>query len=99
MMMMKPCQSHINQSTQKGGIQETKWKDPCLRRLTERTTQKGEPQREHQVPEPPLVARSISNKERERPLEMTFSLEEPSSIVTSHLQKRLLVHVVMPLTP
>ncbi len=33
-------------------IQEDKW-----------TTQEGEPQGEHQVPEPPPVGRSISNKE------------------------------------
>ncbi len=43
-----------------------------------RTTQEGEPQKEHQVPEPPLVTRSISNKERGRPLERMPTLKEPS---------------------
>jgi len=47
-----------------------------------RTTQEGEPQKEHQLPEPPPIARSISNKERGGPLERTPSLEEPSPIAT-----------------
>jgi hypothetical protein len=40
-----------------------------------RTTQEGEPQREHEVLEPPLVMRSISNRERGGPPERTPSLE------------------------
>jgi hypothetical protein len=48
-----------------------------------RTTQEGEPQKEHQVPEPPLVTRSISNTERGRPLERTPSLKEPSPTTTT----------------
>jgi hypothetical protein len=60
--MMKHCQSKINQSTQKKGeykeqngrthIQEDK-----------RTTYRGLTTRGTQVPKPPPVARSISNKE------------------------------------
>jgi hypothetical protein len=85
----------------KGRIQGTKWKDPHPRKwkdpsprnLTKRTIEEGEPQREHQVPKPPLVARCISNKERGEPLQMTpsleepsLSLEEPSLIATTHLK-------------
>ncbi len=60
--MMKLYAPYINQSTPKKKknkeqngrthIQEDKW-----------TTQEGKPQGEHQVPEPPPVGRSISNKE------------------------------------
>jgi len=35
-------------------------------------------QGEHQVPEPPLVVRSISNKERGEPPKKTPSLDKPS---------------------
>jgi hypothetical protein len=48
-----------------------------------RTTQEGEQQKEHQVPEPPLITKNISNKERGRPLERTPSLKEPSPITTT----------------
>jgi hypothetical protein len=47
---------------------------------------KGEPQGEHQVPKPPLVARSISNKERGGPLERTPTLKEPSPTATTLLK-------------
>jgi hypothetical protein len=65
-MMMKPSQSKINQNEQNGRarVQEDK-----------RTTQEGEPQPEHQVPEPPPVVRSISNKERGGSLERMPSLD------------------------
>jgi hypothetical protein len=48
---MKPYKSKLNQSTQKGGIQGTKWKAPCPRR-PKKTTYKGKPQGEHQISEP-----------------------------------------------
>jgi hypothetical protein len=48
-----------------------------------RTTQEGKPQKEHQLPEPLPIARSISNKERGGPLERTPSLKEPSPIATT----------------
>jgi hypothetical protein len=41
-----------------------------------RTTQEGEPQREHKVPKPLLIARSISNKERGRPPERMLDLDK-----------------------
>jgi hypothetical protein len=40
---------------------------------------------EHQVPEPPLIARSVSNK-KGGPLERRPSLEEPSPIATACLK-------------
>lgn len=59
---MKPCQSNKNQSTpKKGKYKEQKWKEP--HEEDKRTTKEGESQGEHQVPEPPPVVRSISNKE------------------------------------
>jgi hypothetical protein len=45
----------------KGGIQETKWKDPCPRR--QKNHLRGLTTRGTQVPKPPPVSRSISNKE------------------------------------
>jgi hypothetical protein len=41
---------------------------------------------EHEVPEPPLMARSISNKEKGGPPERRASLEEPSPIATACLK-------------
>ncbi len=49
-----------------------------------RTISKGEPQRGHQVLEPLLVAKNISNKERGGPPKKTPGLEEPSPIVIAH---------------
>jgi hypothetical protein len=54
-----------------------------------RTTQEGEPQREHEVLEPPLVIRSISNRKRGGPPERTPSLEKPSPITTSRLKIKI----------
>jgi hypothetical protein len=60
---MKPCQSNKNQSTQKRGNTRNK---NGRNRIQEdkRTTKEGESQGEHQVPKPPPIMRSISNKER-----------------------------------
>jgi hypothetical protein len=44
-------------------MSRTKWKDPHPRNQ-KGTIQEGEPQKEHQVPKPPLDAKSISNKEK-----------------------------------
>jgi hypothetical protein len=38
-----------------------------MSKKTKRTTKEGEPHKEHQVLKPLLVARSISNKERDLP--------------------------------
>ncbi len=54
-----------------------------------RTTKEGKRRREHQVPEPPLVARSISNKERGGALERMPSLEEPSPTATTSLKIKI----------
>jgi hypothetical protein len=53
---------------------------PTPKKTIESPLKKSEPQGEHQVPEPPLVMRSISNKERRGPPERTLSLEEPSHL-------------------
>ncbi len=57
-----------------------------------RTTQEGKPQKEHQLPEPPPITRSISNKERGGPLESMPSLEEPSPIATCFKTKIVYAH-------
>jgi hypothetical protein len=62
-----------------------------------RTTQEGEAQKEHQLPEPPPIARGISNKERGGPLERTPSLKEPSPIATTCFKTEI-THVTS-LTP
>ncbi len=49
----------------KGGMQGKKLKYPRQRRQKE-PPKWGKPQGEHQVFEPPPIARSISNKEREK---------------------------------
>ncbi len=51
-----------------------------------KSTKKGEPQREHQVLEPLLVTRSISNKERGGPLERTPNIEGLSSTAIAHFK-------------
>jgi hypothetical protein len=51
-----------------------------------KTTKEGEPQGEHQVLEPLPVMRSISNKERGRPLEMMPSLEKPLPTTTTYFK-------------
>jgi hypothetical protein len=71
----------------KGGIQGTKWQDPCPRR--QRTTQDAKPQREHQISKPSLVVISISNRERGGPPERTPSLEKPSPTATSRLKIKI----------
>jgi hypothetical protein len=87
---MKPCKLEMNQSTQKGRIQGTKWKDPNVQEdQKNQTTYEGKPQREHQISEPLHVMRSISNKEKRGPLERTPSLKEPSSTATIHLTKTI----------
>ncbi len=86
---MKPYQPKNNQKHQKkkGGIQGTKWKDPNLRKQ-KKITKEGEPQGEHQVPKPPLVARSISNKEREGLLERTLNLKKTFTYCNMPFQNR-----------
>jgi hypothetical protein len=78
-----------------------KGKDPRPRK--QKNHQMKATTREHQVPEPLLVTRSISNNERGGLLERMISLKEPSPITTTcfkHLSKyRPTEHVVMPLTP
>jgi hypothetical protein len=54
-----------------------------------KTTKEGEPQREHQVLVPPLVARSISNREREGALKRMPSLEKPSPMATTLLKIKI----------
>jgi hypothetical protein len=44
---------------------------------TTKKTEEGKPQGEHQVPKPPPMVRSISNKERGGSPERKPSLEEP----------------------
>jgi hypothetical protein len=41
---------------------------------------------EHQVPEPPLFVKIISNKEKGGPFERTLSLKEPSLIAIKCLK-------------
>ncbi len=53
-----------------------------------KSTKKGEPQKEHQVLEPLLVTRNISNKEGGRLLERTPSIEGPSSTARTHLKTK-----------
>jgi hypothetical protein len=55
---------------------------------TKKSTQEGEPQREHQVPKPRLAKRSISNKEREGPPERTRSLRSISNKESGGLHER-----------
>jgi hypothetical protein len=57
-----------------------------MSKKTKKPPKKVEPQREHQVPEPPPIAKSISNKEREGPFERTPSLEEPSFTIVARLK-------------
>ncbi len=56
-------------------------------------------QREHQVPKPPPVMRSILNRERGGPLERMPTLEEPSLVATTRLKQRLPTHTITLLTP
>jgi hypothetical protein len=51
-----------------------------------RTTQEGKPQLEHQVLEPPPIARSISNKERGGSPKKMPSLKELSPIAIAHFK-------------
>jgi hypothetical protein len=60
---------------------------------TKKTTQEGEPQREHQVPKPPLVARG-------GPPERTPSLEKPLPIAISRLKIKIAyTHAITSFTP
>jgi hypothetical protein len=52
----------------------------------ESTHVQEKPQREHQVPKLPPVARSILNRERGGPLERMPTLEEPSHVATTCLK-------------
>jgi hypothetical protein len=61
--MMKPCHPYINQSTQQREKARNKMEGPSYKKTNE-PPQEGKSQREHQVPKPPLVVRSISKKER-----------------------------------
>jgi hypothetical protein len=80
----------INKSKhpKKGEYKGKKGKDPRPRK--QKNHQMKATTREHQVPEPLLVTRSISNNERGGPLERMLSLKEPSPITTTcfkHLSK------------
>jgi hypothetical protein len=57
-----------------------------MSKKTKEPSERGEPQWEHQVTEPPLVTRSISNKERGEPFERTPNLEGASPIAIAHLK-------------
>jgi hypothetical protein len=50
---------------------------------------KSEPQREHQVLEPFLITRNISNKERGGPFQRTPSIKGPSSTTIAHLKIKI----------
>jgi hypothetical protein len=54
-----------------------------------RTTKEGEPQRELQVLKPPLVVRSISNREREGAPKRMLSLEKLSPMATTRLKIKI----------
>jgi len=60
---MKPCQSNINQSTQKRGNTRNKMEGPCPRRPKNKS-KRANPKWNIKVPEPSPVSRSLSNKER-----------------------------------
>jgi hypothetical protein len=87
----------LNQSTQKGRKQGTKWKDSSPRRQM-KSPKRGEPlkrgkaQGEHQARKPPQVTRSISNKEREGPLERMPSLNKLSTTTTIRLKIKTTIH-------
>jgi hypothetical protein len=74
-VMMKPCQSYINKSTQKGGIQRTKRKDPRpkrhknhLRRWITKETSSSQT---------PSFHKKKSNKERGGLPKRMLSLKKP----------------------
>jgi len=72
---MNPCQSNINQSSQKKRENtRNKMEGPMSKKTKESPRRKVEPQGEHQVPKPSLVARSILNKEKGGPPARTLSL-------------------------
>ncbi len=48
-----------------------------------KTTQESKPQKEHQIPKPFPITRSILNKERGAPSKRTLNLKEPSHIATT----------------
>ncbi len=83
---MKPCQSKINQSTQKRG----EYKEQNGRTLSKKT--KEPPKRVNHEGNIKFlnllsVMRSISNKERGGPLERRFNLEEPSLVKEGKIRK------------
>jgi hypothetical protein len=55
----------------------------------DRATKEGELQREHQVPEPHLVARNISNKERGGAPKRIPNLQKPSPMATTRLKIKI----------
>jgi len=65
------------------GNTKNKMEGPMSKKIKKK---RDESQREHQVLEPPLVKRSISNKERGGPFEKTPNLQEPSPTTTTHFQ-------------
>jgi len=86
----------INKSKhpKKGGIQGTKKEGPMFKKTKQPL--KGTA-REHQIPKPPLVTRSISNNETGGPFERTPNLEEPSPTAMSSFKiKTTWVHCNAP---
>jgi hypothetical protein len=60
--MMKPYQSKLNKSTQKRGNTRSKMGGPTFKKTKNHL--RGRTTREHQVPKPLPIMRSISNKGR-----------------------------------
>jgi hypothetical protein len=82
--VMKPCQSNIKQSTQKGGNTKNKMEGPMSKK-TKEPLKEGKPQVAHQALNS-CITRSISIKERGGPLVQMHSLLKPSPTRTTCLK-------------